>query len=515
MIKTLSLIFFSIIVSISFAGSLPNDSVLFTSTKQSNIDSLVNRWYNKQMSPGNDTSFVVEEFSDTSFIPAFSDSVYKERLANLPLVIPMSYNKIVRNYIHMYTQKRRDLVENMLGLSEYYFPIFEQILDAEGMPHELKYLPVIESALNPNAVSRAGATGMWQFMYYTGKMYKLEINSFVDERRDPIKASYAAVEFLKDLYNIYDDWILAIAAYNCGPGNVNKAIRRSGGKRNYWDIYYYLPRETRGYVPAFIAATYTMNFYKEHNLSAKKADLPILCDTINVKDKIHLEQISQVMGMSLAEVRSLNPQFRRDIIPGNNKEYSIRLPFDRTTQFIDLKDSIIHYKDSIYFNPEAISNTPEYTTYTPGPPTKNHSKLTYQVKSGDNLGYIASWYGVRVSDVRHWNNVRHNMIRVGQKLLIYVPKSKLSKYDGINAMTYTQKQASVGKTVSKSENKTVAVENLKEGDYEFYTVRRGDTLWDIAKLYSDVTEGDIMRWNGISNANKIAIGQKLKIKSNS
>lgn len=494
-----------------FGENIANDSVLSVSPKSEAIDSLVSRWYNKQASLGNDTSFIVSEFTDTTFIPAFSDSVYKERLANLPVVIPMSYNKIVRNYIHMYTQKRRDLVEDMLGLSEYYFPIFEQILDAEGLPLEFKYLPVIESALNPNAVSRAGATGMWQFMYYTGKMYKLEINSFVDERRDPVKASYAAVNFLKDLYDIYEDWILVIAAYNCGPGNVNKAIRRSGGKRNYWDIYYRLPRETRGYVPAFIAAVYTMNYYKEHNLSVNKSSLPILCDTIMLNKRVHFEQISHVLGMSLKELRSLNPQYRRDIIPAKNKNYVLRLPFDKITRFIDLQDSIFAYKDSVYFNPETLSKTPQYNSYVPEPPTKNHTKLTYHVKSGDNLGYIASWYGVGVSNLRYWNNIRRNMIRVGQKLVIYVPKSKVSKYKNIDQMSFAQKQAFIGKKVVVTE-KSAPEENLKPGEYELYTVRRGDTLWDISKLYRGVTENDIMRWNGITNANKIAVGQKLKIK---
>ena len=476
---------------------------------ESEIDSLVSLWYNKQISPGGDTSFVTE-FVDSLYVPLFSDSVYKHQLDQLPMVIDMSYNKIVRNYIHMYSQRKRDLVENILGLSEYYFPIFEQILDANGLPLELKYLPVIESALNPNAVSRAGATGMWQFMYYTGKMYKLEINSFVDERRDPIKSSYAAVEFLKDLYDIYEDWILVIAAYNCGPGNVNKAIRRSGGKRDYWDIYYRLPRETRGYVPAFIAATYVMNYYEENNLYPKKHTLPILCDTVITTNRIHLEQISHVMDIPLSELRILNPQYRRDIVPGKGKPYAIRFPFSETTRFIDLQDSIIAYNDSVYFNPEALSKAPQYTSYHPGPPTDNHVKLTYVIKNGDNLGYIAEWYGVSVSNIKYWNNVRGSRIRAGQKLKIYVHKSKVSKYKNINEMTFAQKQATIGKKVEQK--KIEPVEPLKAGEYELYTVKRGDTLWDIARLFPGVTDTEIMRWNGITNASKISVGQQLKIK---
>ncbi len=493
------------------AENLPDDSTQISNLKyESNVDSLISLWYNRQMSPGNDTSFVTDDNVDSLYIPDFPDSVYKARLARLPVVIDMSYNKIVRNYIHMYSHKKRDLVENILGLSDYYFPIFEQILDANNMPLELKYLPVIESALNPNAVSRAGATGMWQFMYYTGKMYKLEINSFVDERRDPIKSTYAAVQFLQDLYDIYHDWILVIAAYNCGPGNVNKAIRRSGGKRDYWDIYYRLPRETRGYVPAFIAATYIMNYYNEHNLIPKQADLPIHCDTVVTTQRIHLEQISEVMDLPLDDLRSLNPQYRRDIIPGKGKEYVIRFPFEETTRFIDLEDSIVAYKDSVYFNPEALSKTPQNISYFAGPPTANHVKLVYTVKSGDNLGFIAEWYHVSVSNIRYWNNLRGNRIRSGQKLTIYIHKSKVKKYKNINSMTFAEKQASVGKQVN-AEAKPVQ-EILKQGEYELYTVKRGDTIWDIAKLFPGVTDTEIMRWNGISDASKISVGQKLKIK---
>ncbi|HAM97392.1 MAG TPA: lytic transglycosylase [Marinilabiliales bacterium] len=502
----LALAFFSV-----HAKSVPGDSTYNREMAfNAEIDSLISVWYNRQMSPGNDTSFIAEDFADSLLINDFPDSVYKARLGKLPMVFDLSFNNIVRNYIHMYTHKRRDLVENMIGLSDYYFPIFEEVLDANGMPLELKYLPVIESALNPNAVSRVGATGMWQFMYYTGRMYKLEINSFVDERRDPVKSSYAAAQFMKDLYDIYQDWTLVIAAYNCGPGNVNKAIRRSGGKRDYWEIYYRLPRETRGYVPAFIAAVYVMNYYDNHNLNPKKSELPILCDTVIVNKQVHLEQISQVMGIPMAELRSLNPQFRRDIVPGQNKPYSIRFPYEQTTRFIELQDSIFAYKDSIYFNPEALSKAPEYNTYQAGPPSKDHRKLTYTVQSGDNLGYIAAWYNVKVADLRYWNNISRNTIRGGQKLAIYIHKSKVAKYEKINEMTFEQKQASVGKTTAAVLEEATNTDS--SGEYEYYTVRSGDTLWDIAKQYPGVTDTDIMRWNNINNARGISVGQQLKIK---
>ncbi|HER08096.1 MAG TPA: lytic transglycosylase, partial [Bacteroides sp.] len=245
-----------------------------------------------------------------SLVPDFPDSVYMRRLAGIPSVIDLTYNRIVKNYLDVYTKKRREQVRVMLGLSDYYFPIFEEIFDYYDVPFELKYLAVIESALNPRAVSRAGAVGTWQFMYGTGRFYGLTINSLVDERRDPIASTHAAARYLRDLYGMYGDWTLALAAYNCGPGNVNKAIRRSGGKKNFWDIYYFLPRETRGYVPAFIAATYVMNHYPEHRLSRIPVEMPLFTDTIVVREPVHLEQIAGVLGVPLKQLRDMNPQYR-------------------------------------------------------------------------------------------------------------------------------------------------------------------------------------------------------------
>lgn len=476
-----------------------------------NIDSLTNLWFKTQVSQGNEMSFLLSNFNDSVNVASdYPDSVYIKRLDDLPLVIEISYNRIVRNYINMYTRKKPELVSTMLGLTDYYFPILEEILDANNMPLELKYLAVIESALNPNAVSRVGATGMWQFMYYTGRLYKLEINSLVDERRDPIKATYAAINFMKDLYNIYHDWILVIAAYNCGPGNVNKAIRRSGGKKDYWQIYYHLPRETRGYVPAFIAATYVMNYYKYHNITVEKSDMPILCDTLLITSKLHFEQVAKFTNVSVSELRSLNPQYRRDIIPGNTKPYALRLPYNEVNTFIDNQDTIFHYKDSIFFNPANMAKKPVNSRYIPSAPSKNHVKLLYTVKSGDNLGYIAEWYHVKASSIRYWNGLRSSRIRAGQKLAIYKPKSKAKKYKAINKMTFAQKQARIGKQVAETQPKPAV--QLKEGEYKYYTIKRGDTLWDIAKLFPGVSESDIKSWNGINNVSKIKPGQRLKIK---
>jgi membrane-bound lytic murein transglycosylase D len=485
--------------------------VIVNSNFEANLDSMLNLYYVNHSLLG-DTAFFEEE-ADT-VIPDFPDSVYIDRISKIPSVVELSYNTIVRRYIEVYTQKRRKSVEVMLGLSEYYFPVFDEIFDMYDIPSELKYMSIIESALNPRAYSRARAVGLWQFMYGTGKRYGLTINSLVDERKDPILSTHAAARFINDLYIIYNDWILVIAAYNCGPGNVNKAVRRSGGKRNYWDLYYYLPRETRGHVPAYIAATYTMHYYREHNLQPRKIELPVNNDTVMINEELHLKQVSEVLGIPVKQLRDMNPQYRTDVIPAKDRSYSLRLPLEKIPEFIDLRDSIYAYKDSVYFDPNKIITSPTvYTSskYMHEPPSDNLAKLYYTVKSGDNLGYIASWYNVRVSDLRYWNNIRRNLIRSGQKLKVYVPKTKVGKYKKINSMSFAEKQKMIGKTVTadSTPEKVILVE---DSDYLYYTVKQGDTLWDIARKYSGVTDTDIMRLNNISNPGKIKPGQRLKIK---
>ncbi len=476
---------------------------------QENADSMLKLYYVEESLKSESNK--LEEDNQKDIIPFVSDSVYRDRLSKLPTAATMNFNNVVKRYIEVYTKKRRSQVEVMLGLSEHYFPIFDDIFDYYGVPTELKYMSIIESALNPRAYSRARAVGLWQFMYGTGRIYGLEINSLVDERMDPIKSTQAAARYIKSLHSLYDDWLLAIAAYNCGPGNVNKAIRRSGGKKDFWEIYYYLPRETRGHVPAFIAATYTMNYYKEHNLVPKKVELPLDVDTIMVTQKLHLKQVSEVLGLPLKQLEDLNPQYRYDIIPGNIKPYALRLPTDQSLSFIDYQDSIYAYKDSIFFKSTTVSE-PQHSSYSPQAPGKDYEKLYYTVKSGDAIGLIAQWYNVRTSDLRYWNNIRGNMIRAGQKLVIYKPKSSISKYKDIDNLSYSQKQARAGKTVAKSTTTPVIDDN---GEYEVYTVRSGDTLWEIAKKFPGVSDSDIMRWNNISNANSIRPGQKLKIKPKS
>lgn len=385
------------------------------SLSDSNIDSLLSSWMVNQQVMF-DTDCLSSEEN-----PEFPEEVYIQRLAELPTIIEMPYNQIVRSFIDLYTCRRRGLVQYMLGMGQFYFPFFEQELDANDMPQELKYLPIIESALNPVAVSRAGATGLWQFMLPTGKIYGLETNSLMDERRDPIKSTKAAVKYLKDLHDIFQDWNLAIAAYNCGPGNVNKAIKRAGGKTDYWEIYYYLPKETRGYVPAFIAANYVMNYYWAHNICPVIADFSYSSDTIKVTNRIHLQQISDVLEIPIEELRSLNPQYKKDIIPGGEyNECMLRLPITCAHNFIAMQDSINNYRSSELM---ARRTTVEPTEIDMARSTKNENgqgiKTYHKVRSGETLSKIANKYRVTVKQLKSWNKLKSTQIRTGQKLIVY------------------------------------------------------------------------------------------------
>ena len=502
------------------ASDIANDSLSFTiddtviTDFNRNLDSLAELEFMSDTATIETTEFV-EIDSTTGNFSSIPDSVFIKRLSEIQTVVDLAYNKIVRRYIEVYITERKEIVANMLGMADYYFPIFDDIFDYYDVPNEMKYMSIIESALNPRAVSRAGAVGLWQFMYGTGKYNGLTINSLVDERRDPVKSTYAAAKYAKQLYNIYGDWLMVIAAYNCGPGNVNKAIRRSGGKRNYWEIYYYLPRETRGHVPAFIAATYVMNYYHEHGLTANKINLPPVNDTIMVLDKLHLKQVSEVLDISLDLVRDLNPQYRADIIPGSDKTpYSLRLPEDKILSFIENEKEVFTYKDSVFFNPANNINKPAYyasSRYYHVPPGDNYSKLYYTVKQGDNLGFISEWYGVGLSDVKRWNNLRGNTIRVGQRLVIYEHKNVVNKYKNINSMSFAEKQRTIGKTVSVNTASNTN-NNINSGEYVMYTVRYGDTVWDIAKKFPGVSDSDILRLNNLTHNSKIVPGQQLKIK---
>lgn len=474
------------------------------------MDSLVHTWYIEHAFKYDSTEI---NFAET-FPVNLPDSVYIQRLKDTEQVIDLSYNEVVKNFIKMYTERKRNLVEIMLGLSNYYFPVFEETLDKYDLPLELKYLPIIESALNPKALSRVGANGLWQFMYGTGKNMKLEINSFVDERRDPLKSTDAAARYLKQLYDTYGDWHLAIAAYNCGPGNVNRAIKRSGDKTNYWEIYNRLPRETRGYVPAYIAATYVMTYYMEHNLIPRVPDMSLFADTLIIDQYLHFDQVAATLGMDKEELRAMNPMYRRDIIPAKkDKPYPIILPQNKIMEFIS-KDSLVFAWERDKYFPDNTLVTPAENTgnyFTPGD-IKGKAKIFYTVKSGDNPGYIASWYKVRTSDLNYWNNINRNMIRVGQKLVVYVPDGQKEKYEKVNSMSFADKQAMIGKSVASA---GAAKPEPLDASYEYYTVKKGDTLMEIAQRYAGITSNEIMQLNNLSSDRNLYIGQKLKIKKKS
>lgn len=410
------------------------DSLMFDMAEaQLQLDSMLTVWYKSHSQLVSATNDLVPDtlaLVDT-LIDGIPDKVFVQRLQELQSPILLNYNSQVKRFIELYVVKRREQVSRMLGLSRYYFPMFEEMLDANDLPMELKYLPIIESALNPRALSRVGASGLWQFMYYTGKRYGCEVTSYVDERRDPYKASLAAAKFLKELYGIYGDWHLAIAAYNCGPGNVRRAIARSGGKRDFWQIYYHLPRETRGYVPAFIAAAYAMNYASEHQIQATPSILPPVADTVMVIRPLNLAQVSQVLKLSLDVIRELNPQYKHDIIPAieGKKSYALRLPVEMTFSFAQQEDSVYAYNREKYFPNNQIVAVSE-ATYSGAVPA-NSVHFVYTVKDGDVPGSIASRFGVRLADLKYWNGLRRNIIRIGQKLHIYVPKEKASKYDGM------------------------------------------------------------------------------------
>jgi len=503
--------FFFAVLNASAASE--SDTIIIKSDNSSeriarDLDSLVNTWYVKIAIKNN-----LKEYLGDSIGLQCPDTVYESRLNKINSIIRLPFNNIIRNHIEVYTIRQREKFSAVLGLRDYYFPMIEDVFDSYGLPAELKYMAVIESALNPNVVNgRSGATGLWQFMYSTGRMYGLIINSVVDERRDPVKATHAAARFIKDLYSIYNDWVLVIAAYNCGPGNVNKAIKRSGNKKDYWDIYYKLPRETRGYIPQYIAANYAVTYYAEHNIQPLPLNIPVATDTIMVNKDIHLVQISEVMRIPLGELKALNPQYKTGFVPGSSKPQVLTLPMNHLGDFIDLNDTIRQYKSDVYLNKSTRIAEPSRSSYMPTD-IKGKTKLIYTVKNGDNIGFISEWYKVGISDLRNWNNIYRNTIRVGQKLVVYVDLSKTEYFSKINIMSLADKQAMVGKAAT-SNSQTLATMAPVETDGEFitYTVRNGDTIWDIVKMFDNVTTSQVLALNNLSDAGKIKIGQKLKIK---
>ncbi|MDD7885941.1 LysM peptidoglycan-binding domain-containing protein [Flavivirga sp. 57AJ16] len=415
--------------------------------------------------------------------PELPTDTLKARLKELDARTPfnVAYNPALESVIKSYLKHRRKSIQKLITLSAFYFPMFERELDNHEIPLEIKYLAIVESALKPRAKSRVGATGLWQFMFGTGKMYGLDVSSYVDERSDPIKSTEAASKYLSKLYEIFGDWDLALAAYNSGPGNVTKAIRRSGGYQNYWNIRHNLPRETAGYLPAFLANMYIFEYAKEHGFKQYKPEVAYFeTDTIRVKHMITLDQVSEVTGTPIEKLQFLNPSYKLDIIPiikGEN--YVLRLPIDVIGDFVNNEEKIYAFAKAEFDRRE--KPLPQFFNAT--------DRVRYKVRSGDYLGKISRRYGVRVSDIKKWNGLRSNNLRIGQRLTIYPRKPYVAPPTSVKKPTKV-------KPIS--------------GDVVTYVVENGDSLWSISQKFPGVSVQNIKDWNGISG-NKLKPGMKLKI----
>lgn len=521
-------------------SDITDSNIIYPESYELDTRNMLEGWYLKNYT-ATDDRYKTQSDVNTS------DATIRDRLSKLNTVIEMPFNQIVRDYIDRYTNKSRAQVAALLGLSLYYMPIFEQALEEEGLPLELKYLPVIESGLNPNAVSKHGATGLWQFMLATGKGLDMEISSLVDERRDPYVSSKRAAKYLKDLYSSYNDWSLAIAAYNCGPGTVNKAIRRAGGEpadHDFWSIYYFLPSETRGYVPMFIAANYVMNYYPYHNISPVLATKPLVTDTLMISDRVHFNQISKVLDIPVDEIRVLNPQFRADIIPGcPEHQYTLILPSQQVHAYIMSEADILAYEAEKYAQRTEVEpgvqpgemlaeetaeeSTPDETPLEQAPeshpePVRKVTQtsagatktVTHKVEPGETLSSIASKYQVTTEDLKSWNNLTRNSVRTGQKLRVTTTAAIAAatgasetapaqqtprRNDNWKKDTSAKKADSPKGDTKKTETKTPAT----------HTVKSGETLTAIAKKYGTTVEA-LKKANNMTNDN-LRPGDALKL----
>ena len=477
----------------AMAQNVDNDEITFTTedgTQETidvpegmlvEIDSLLNLY--------NSRTYLNEQncnFDNTN--PEFSKETYVERLRRLPTVMEMPYNEVVRKFIDRYAVSLRRSVAYMLGASNFYMPIFEQALEANNLPLELRYLPVIESGLHPSVTSPAGASGLWQFMVESGKQYGLEINSLVDERRDPVKSSYAAAQLLKDLYKIYGDWNTVIAAYNCGPGTINKAMHRAGGSTDYWEIYKYLPKETQGYVPAFIAANYIMSYYCEHNICPMRTDLPLKSDTIMVNRDVHFKQIAGVTGISVDELRTLNPQYRRDLVNGSSKPSPIRLPQEYVTQFIDHEDSIYAYDASRLITKRAEVEIAQ-TDVQPQPaprPTYTQPRTSY---TQGRTAYTAT------------TRSRQRAAAVQQAQQAQALRGRRGR---------AARQAQVQQAQAQQRGKGRRGQQAARQKTQSVTIEQGQTLSSIARKHG-TTVDNLRKLNGIKGDN-IRAGKQIRVK---
>jgi membrane-bound lytic murein transglycosylase D len=477
------------------------DTSYYMTIDAANYDSLLNNFYMQQFRSSASRHMnrrATMLYDDFDNIP---DSVLVHRLQKLHTVVPLTYNSEVRAYIKVYVRIMSHRLDAMLSLSEYYFPIFEVTLDHYKVPEELKYLTIVESALNPQATSRAGAAGLWQFIYGTGKHYDLEISSLVDERRDPYKSTVAAARYLRTLYDMYGDWQMAMAAYNCGPGNVNKAMARSGGKRTFWEIYPYLPRETRGYIPKYIAATYIMNYYHEHGLVAGRYEIPIRIDTVHLHRDVHLGVVEKFTGIPREQLRQLNPQFRTNVVPASSRTYALSLPANKASLFLKYEDTICkESKDTITKN-SVIS--------------LNSGTIVYhKVRKGETFNSIANKYGVSASNLRRWNGKgRKSTLKVGTKLKIYLPATVSSQDSSDSIVADSVATSDSAAVASDTTTARVAAQKpvAKPKQPVYHTVKKGENLSTIAKRYG-TTPQKLKQMNGLKN-DVIRVGQKLKVKS--
>lgn len=547
---------------LSLSQSLTDETIVLPESFETDTHRMMQNWYLQNYT-------ILDAGVEFSQDVPTSDAVIIERLAKMPVEIEMPFNSVVRSIINAYTQRRRPLVQNMLGMGIYYNPIFEEALEREGMPMELKYLPVIESALNPNAVSRVGATGLWQFMAPTAKGLGLEVNSVVDERRDPVRSSQMAARYLKELYTIYNDWSLAIAAYNCGPGNVNKAMRRAGeGAKDFWSIYPFLPPETRGYVPAFIAANYVMTYYGDHGIRPAVARRPIVTDSVHVKKRVHFQQIADVLKIPVEEIRILNPQYRKDYIPGDIKPYPLVLPSYQIYSYIMSEDSIIAH-DAAKYTRRTVVEPATGTTVTreDGDYIITETTKYHKVKKGETFNSIAKKYGVTVKSIKSINKIKS--LKRGATIKIVVTERTLKPQEvditepptaadsiadntacpdsisGIDPndaendsiMMAAARAAAAGGTPAptpESENAAEAAQETqaiaqtqpepepqpaprqetpkpKKNQPVYHTVRSGESVAKIAKKYGTTT-AKVLKLNNLTAKSKIHPGDRLRVK---
>ncbi|MDR2149044.1 MAG: LysM peptidoglycan-binding domain-containing protein [Tannerella sp.] len=449
-----------------------------------------------------------EDCLDAQTNPNFSDAVYEKRMQSLPFIIPMDYNETVRKCIDLYAGKLRNKMRYIMGMSYYYFPMMEQKLDAAGLPLELKYLSIVESALNPVAQSRVGAYGLWQFMLPTAKSSGLEINSLIDERLDPYRSTDAACIHLKRLYALFNDWHLVIAAYNCGEGNVLKAIRRSGGSRDFWEIYPYLPRETRSYLPLYMAAAYVMEYHCEHSICPVMPDFSVSTDTLIVERNLSFKQIADILHIDEEIVSFYNPQYKREVVPGSVKPSVLRLPMKNLYTFVDSEDEIFakRFGELLAYCEPDESGT--------GGLENRKEKITHTVRSAENIYTIANLYGVKVQDLRKWNGLgRSTKLKAGRKLVVHVDNGGLEHtVPETDAKTVDNKQ-NTALTATTQSVATVSTESSAgeaEPQYISYKVKSGDTLSGIAGRYRGVTVKKIQIANGMKST-RLRAGQVIKI----